>query len=357
VEQWKILSLLFIELPYWQDFFQANNIKIKLGYHAIFSIQDIAAKISGTTIMSYHYSHQSDMAIWHQEICDIFFIWGKYYRRLLSGKYSTTSYLVKTGYIFDYIFNNLKAKASDLRSSFVVGNVTYVIGIFDENIGYFGKSQMEGYRAVLEYVKNNFDVGIIIKPKKEIAAQYLKSSPGTSQLVSILEAEGRIKILDSRKYPAEAGQACDIVIGVVPDSTAGLECALAGVPMVIYDIYSIQSHPFYNWGRDKVIFDDIKHLLNSIDRDRKDPGCISGFADWSSILDAVDPFRDGKANQRIGFYIKKILYNLENGLVKDDAIAAANEAYRNKYGLDKVAAVGAASDCQRLEEARLMRER
>ncbi len=335
-EQWKILSLLFIQLPYWEDFFQSNNIKIKFGYHAIFSIQDLAAKISGAVIVCYHYSHQSDMAIWHQEICDVFFIWGKQYENLLNKKYSLTKYLVQTGYIFDYTFNNFKNKALALRKIFNNNNVSYIIGIFDENIGYFGKSQMKAYRAVLEYVKNHFEVGIIIKPKKEFAEAYLRSSPETSQLISILEVQGRLKILDSRKYPSEAGQSCDIVIGVVPDSTAGLECALAGVPMVVYDIYSMQSHPYYSWGYNKVIFDDINHLLSSIEANKGRPGSIKGFADWSPILDAVDPFRDGRANQRIGFYIKTIICKLEEGLSKDDSIKIANSVYMKEYGSDKV---------------------
>jgi len=109
--------------------------------------------------------------------------------------------------------------------------------------------------------------------------------------------------------------------------------------MVIYDIYSMRRHPYYKWGYNKVIFDDIQYLLNLVNINKEKPGSLSGFADWSSILDTVDPFRDGKANQRIGAYIKTLLFKLDEGLPKDEAIKAANVDYANKFGLDKVTSI------------------
>ena len=65
----------------------------------------------------------------------------------------------------------------------------------------------------------------------------------------------------------------------------------------------------------------------------------NGFADWSSILHDKDPFQDGKANQRIGFYINSLILNMDNGLTKEEAMQVANKMYSQKYGRDKVTSV------------------
>lgn len=337
-EQWKLLSLLLVQLPYWEDFFTKNNIKIKFRFHDIFSIRDIAAKLSDVITLSYHYSNHSELSVLHQDICDIFFIWGKRYEQHFSTGNSAIRYLIQTGYVFDYTFASKKKKSIIVRDSLVKKNVSFIVGIFSENIsGYLRKAQLEFYEKILGFAVHNPDIGIVIKPKKENDEMSLRSTAEVNKLIEILDQQGRMIFLDSRKYPVEVGFASDIVIGVIPDSTAGLECALAGIPMVIYDCTRRKdSHPLYKDGRNKIIFDDIQYLISAIDNNKERPGSIPAFADWSSILNITDSFRDGKANQRIETYIKTILHKLESGLDKDEAIEAANRAYAEEYGWDKV---------------------
>jgi len=340
-EQWKILSSLFIQLPYWEDFFQSNNIKVKFRFHDIFGVRDIAAKLSGVTTLSYHYSNHTDSRITREEICDVFFIWGNRYKKILSPDLSTTGSMIETGYIFDYTFDYLKRKANELRNALKQSNVSYTIGILDENItksiNFFTEPVIRLYKAVFEYAVSHPEVGIIIKPKREITTEYLRTFCETSELLSELENQKRIVILDSLKYPVEAGLASDLVIGVIPDSTAGLECALAGVPMVVYDCTNRgESHPLYRRGHNKIIFDDVRSLIEAINLNRQKPGSIVGFADWADILSLTDPFRDGRANYRIASYIKTLLLKLSNGTGKYQAIRAANEFYKEKFGSDRV---------------------
>ena len=109
-EQWKQFSLLLIQLPYLEDFFVNNNIKIKFRFHDIFSVRDIAAKLSGVITLSYHYSNHSELSVLHQDICDVFFIWGKRYEQLFSSGNSAIRYLIQTGYVLDYTFASTKKK-------------------------------------------------------------------------------------------------------------------------------------------------------------------------------------------------------------------------------------------------------
>ena len=339
LEQWKILSVMLIQLPYWEDFFQSNNIMVKFRFHDTFSVRDIAAKLSGSVNMSYHYSNHSDASVLRDEVSDIFFIWGKKYRNCLSVEHSTTRNLITSGYIFDYTFDRLKSRAQLVKDSFN-NKVVYLIGIFSENlVSYLTKSQMRCYRSLLGFAVNNSDVGLIIKPKHERDELFLTTADETKDFVGILLKQGRIQFLSSNKYPVEAGLASNVVIGMIPDSTAALECALAGVPTVIYDCRnSDDSNHIYISGLNKTIFNNMEQLLIMISSDKENPGTnsISGFGDWSPILDTIDSFRDGKANQRIVFYIKELLCKLNEGLAKDEAIKVTNEMYASEYGSDKV---------------------
>ncbi len=337
-EQWKLLSLLFIQLPYWEDFFQSNNVKIKFRFHDIFGIRDIAAKLSGVITMSYHYSNHSASTIMHQEVCDIFYIWGRRYKRFLLPKYSTTKNIIQTGYVFDYSFGHLKQKALEVKKAFAGRNIQYVIGVLDEHLkGNPGNAILDCYEAVFRYAMSHSEIGIIIKPKKVTLREDMLSKPEVLDLLELLEKEGRLIILDYRKYPIEAGYASDIVIGLVANSTAALECAIAGIPTIVYDCAGSRDWcPYYEWGYNKVVFDDIKQLIDSLNTNREILDNVSGFADWSFILNEVDPFRDGKANQRIAGYIKTLLLASSNGLSKDEVIEAANRAYAEEYGWDKV---------------------
>lgn len=337
-EQWKLLSLLFVQLPYWEDFFTKSSIKIKFRFHDIFSVRDIAAKLSGVITLSYHYSNHSELSILHQDICDIFFVWGEKYQKYFSTGNSSIRYLIQTGYVFDYTFAPKKRKSIVVRDSFAKKNVSFIVGIFSENIScYLRKAQLEFYKKILEFAVQHPDIGIVVKPKKEYDEMLLRSIKELNKFIEMLDLQGRIIFLDSRKYPVEAGFASDIVIGVIPDSTAGLECALAGIPMVIYDCTQRKdSHPLYKDGRNKIIFDDIQYLISAINKNKEKAGSISGFADWSHVLNITDPFRDGKANQRIAGYIKTLLFKSSNGFSRDEVIEAASRAYAEEYGWDKV---------------------
>ena len=339
-EQWKILALLLVQLPYWEDFFTKNNIKIKFRFHDIFSVRDIAAKLSGVITLSYHYSNHSELSVLHQDICDIFFVWGKRHQQCFSTENSAIKYLIQTGYMFDYTFAPKKRESIAIRGSFMKQNVSFIVGIFSENISfYLRKAQLEFYKKILDFAVQHPDVGIVVKPKKENDEMSLRSVEELNNVIEMLELQGRIIFLDRMKYPVEAGFASDIVVGTIPDSTAGLECALAGIPMVIYDCTHSgeKSHHLYNiGGYNKIIFGDIQYLLSAIDNIRKRPGSKPGFADWSFALNITDPFRDGKANQRVAGYIKTLLLASNNGLSKGEVIEAANRAYAEEYGSDRV---------------------
>ena len=85
-----------------------------------------------------------------------------------------------------------------------------------------------------------------------------------------------------------------------------------------------------------MIFKNWPETIDAVMEHFQTPGGVSGFGDWSSILEELDPFRDGKARQRIGEYIKCYLNSIDKGKSRDHAIKCAAINYAEKWGEDKV---------------------
>jgi hypothetical protein len=85
-----------------------------------------------------------------------------------------------------------------------------------------------------------------------------------------------------------------------------------------------------------VIFDDIDRLIIALKRYKENPEIKSKLGDWSSYIDKLDPFRDGRGGERIGAYMQWLLESFDKGKSRDDAIQYANKLYAEQWGEDKV---------------------
>ena len=348
-EEWKMLSLLFFNLPYWEDFFTQHNIKIFFKPGTLFADVDVAAKLSGSAVISYQYSNHSKLDMGHQDNCDAFFVWGKAYERVYQNKHSEVKHFIQSGYIFDYTFDYLSNKAEVLRKRFSEKGVDFIISIFDESLTapqfIFGDDAQRNcvllYRSLFEYAFKHPSVGLVIKPKKNINENILKSLEQTSGFIPLLEKEGRVEFLDAGKFPVEAGKISDLALGVVADSSAALECLFAGVPAIFYDsVGQKNANPGGVSELDRITFDNIDAMMAAIERCRQYRNTLNEFVNGAdAFLRERDPFRDKRANERIGFYIRTLLSNMDQGLAKDIAIKNANKAYGEHFGDDKLMTV------------------
>ena len=85
-----------------------------------------------------------------------------------------------------------------------------------------------------------------------------------------------------------------------------------------------------------------KNWLDAIDalmEHFKAPQGIPGFGDWSEIIGEFDPFRDGKAANRIGTYLHWLIQGYEKGLNRDVIMADAAQRYSKNWGNDKVISI------------------
>ena len=68
----------------------------------------------------------------------------------------------------------------------------------------------------------------------------------------------------------------------------------------------------------------------------KNPAANPSLGDATPILDQLDPFRDGKASQRIGEFVAWYLEKLDGDSNSDDAVRYATDKYAEKWGANKV---------------------
>ena len=69
---------------------------------------------------------------------------------------------------------------------------------------------------------------------------------------------------------------------------------------------------------------------------RVDRSVQPGFGDWSGWLDWYDPFRDGRAAERIGTYIGWLTQALGRGASREEAMAEARQRYTVQWGSNAV---------------------
>jgi hypothetical protein len=164
-----------------------------------------------------------------------------------------------------------------------------------------------------------------------------------ADLLSRAEATGRCYIFEGTDGiqgaypPAAAALSADVAVhNHMWPGTAGMEAALANVPTLLLDSSSWPESPFYRLGGGKVVFTSMPDLWEACAEQWSSTGPIAGFGDWSPMLDELDPFRDGRAAERMGGYVSTLLEGFRDGLDRDTVMENAAERYATQWGSDKI---------------------
>jgi len=201
----------------------------------------------------------------------------------------------------------------------------------------------DNYRFLLEKVLSEPWLGLVFKPK---APKTLRRRLGTvSQLLKKAEETGRCFVFEEGTLhgsypPAIAALASDVAIhGHLCAATAGVEAALAGVPTLLMDREGWPQSKLYQLGKGKVVFNKWDDLWESCIEHWKFGPRKSDFGNWSGMLNKIDPFRDGRAAERIGTYLMWLLDGFKAGLPRETVLADAADRYCQIWGRDKVSEV------------------
>ena len=273
---------------------------------------------------------------------DVFFLWNVRACSRLRSNGDRIRFGVVTGHPNDQSFqNSAKKTGEELRGKVANNGAEYVVAFFDNmhspELHFSTKSMCALYEALLNKVLDDVSFGLLIKSKKPLV---LDTLPSVQPLLEAAIKTGRCIKLDNEfgRIPSDASQGADIAIGV-GISSAVVEAVLAGCRGLHYDMTKLRDHEFYEWGNDRLIFDDLNCMMQALDNAKEKK---TGFLDlgvWDEYLDELDPFRDGCAAERIGAYLKWCLDGFEKGLGRLDAMERANKRYADIWGADKVVAL------------------
>jgi len=351
-EKWLKRQLVYYsaQYNYWFDFFSRYNAKVYLtwfrysGQHCI--IADVMEALGGLTAI-YQRAFEEFPSATGTIDADINFGFSYANAEIERSGGSCIPYYVTVGYIGDHRFPLLKKQAQEVKNSLQKNGAKYIIAFSDENSAddfrwHTGHEFMRiNYEFLLEKLLSDQGLGLVIKPK--VPSTLCKRLGPVAELLKQAENTGRCFVFEGGAMhgtypPAAAALAADVAIhGHLAGVTAGVEAALAGVPTLIIDREGWPISSLYKkLGKDKVIFTDWSSLWQVFQDNFKAPGAISGFGDWSSILKELDPFRDGRAAERVGTYLKWLLDGFKAKLSREKVLALAAERYGNIWGYDKV---------------------
>ena len=98
---------------------------------------------------------------------------------------------------------------------------------------------------------------------------------------------------------------------------------------------SILEKNIYGFGKNKVIFNDLKKMMFEISNffEKEDQ---SEYTWIMEKFEEFDPFGDYSGGQRIGIFIKTLLENFNNKKNTDECIKRTLKHYSNLYGENKI---------------------
>jgi hypothetical protein len=334
---------------YWKDLFERFNARIHVTWYQVdgehVAIADALQELGGVSAIyqrSLDFVSSSEMAI----AADLFFGFSHDSVEREARNGSQIGYSVVTGYLGDHRFALLRNYAAQVRAELQKNGAEHIMAFFDENSSADARwhtghqLQRETHAFLLEKVLEHRWFGLVLKPKQ----------PGTLRarlgpvavLLSKAIQTGRCHIFEGGSLypkfpPAVAALAADIAVhGHLCAATAGMEAALAGVPTLLMDREGWPISPLYELGVGRVVFKSCEDLWQTYLTHSRSGMKVPGFGDWSTLLDRLDPFRDGQAAQRMGQYLQWVLDGLKEGLGRETALADAADRYCDSWGYDKV---------------------
>jgi len=334
---------LLREVDYWRAFFRAHRVKIHFSLTSSANSSAIAQRIAldlegGIQVGAQRsFIATEDDDLHGERPQHVFFIWGDVRNSFGPKTYECRKSLVTTGFIFDAALIGQKSEGKQIKSQLESAGAHFTVALLDNAFGDFHITRsmvVRFYRAFLEWLIGNQDAGLVIKPKKPRQFDELYEISG---LLETAKSTGRCVVLSNAlgRYPSDASRCADMSVGLFIGSAA-IEAAIGGYRAVHCDLTKLHSHSFYQWGYEKIVFDDLDRLIAAIRRYSHDPSAEPGLGDHTPVLNQLDPYRDGMAGERVGTYIRWLLEAVDAGCDRDGAVQQANRKYAELWGADKI---------------------
>jgi len=347
VENWiiRIGQKLLSEVAYWAAFYKNFNIKLHFitgEGQATYIAQGIAFDMnflgSGFLVgkQRSEFTTVTRTFLGHYP-ADILFTWNKRAQKYLGSDISCAQANIPVGYSNDFVFKKKFKEAKHIKEKFRKNGVNFILALFDNVHApeyQFSTEMMESfYLSILRWVLAEKDVGLIIKSKKP---RVLKNLPQVIPILEQAQLTERCICLENEfgRLPVDAAAASDMVVGI-GISTAVIESVISGCRGIHCDLTSMRSNEFYQWGTERIIFDDLNRLMSALKCFKEDKAKEPDLGDWSPFLDQLDPFRDGRAGERMGSYLRWCLEGFEAGLDSQAILEQANSKFTKEWATVK----------------------
>jgi hypothetical protein len=302
--------------------------------HVIPDYYSLAACFSDSVRIGYQKSCLNSVNIGGLQIEPVYFAWGKHDTSVLLGSGAIARHMLISGCIInDNCDEEAQKSAKDFALKLRSQGVRCILSFFDSSF-----PPRNIYRKLLEWLIEDPQLGLIIKSKGNVWSGIQED--GLNGLVGRAKKTGRIHALPSSSSPADAALVSDFSIGYYSYS-AIVVSALKGA-RVLYLSYERVEEPQKSYctldslGANRCVFNDFDLMKRAVQEHIANPQSNPNLGDVTPVLDHFDPFRDGKAGDRISEYISWYLEGLDKDLSRDASLNLATQKYANKWGADKV---------------------
>ena len=335
---------------YWAKFCEEYHVKVhstQNKYDATHCAIADAVQSNGGVTALYQRAFESDPSPITTVSADVVFGFSDATAVVERRSGSEARYHVTTGYLGDHRFELLREASGVIRRNLQSHGAQRIMAFFDENSRedarwHFSHQDVQkNFGFLIQKVLDEPWFGLVIKPK---LPRHLRMRLGpVAELLVQAEATGRCYVFDDNGFrgfhpPVAAGLAADIAVhSHLSAATAGVESALAGVPTLLLDQEGWSESPFYGLGTGKVVFTSWDDLWAAcLDEWSSDTGGHPRLGDWSPMLEELDPFRDGRAAERMGTFLDWLLKGFKEGKTREEAMAEAAQLYGERWGADKI---------------------
>ena len=294
----------------------------------------LAASFSGAVRIGYEISCLNTIVNVGLRVEPVSFLWGKHSTNVLLDSGATAKHMLVSGCILNDNYNEQAQKsARDFALKLRSQGGRCILSFFDSS-----SPPRNIYRKLLEWLIEDAQLGLLIKSKGNVWSGIQED--GLGGLVERAKKTGRIHVLPSSSSPADAALVSDFSIGYFSYS-AVVTSALKGA-RVLYLNYEKIEEPQKSYctldslGPNRCVFNDFDLMKNAVQEYISNPKSNPALGDVTPVLNDFDPFRDGKAGDRISEYISWYLEGLDKNLNRDDALHLATKKYADKWGADKV---------------------
>lgn len=259
------------------------------------------------TTLSYQYSNISMVGPIMMTNADMMLTFAPMYHKRWVCNGIRPKRFIDIGYIYDTSFDHVRLRAREQKNRLKEAGATFIISYLDESVqaDKYGLTSVEDHcediLRLLRLVLDDPSIGIIIKtqfqqnlPKHfdDIAA-IRDAAISTGRYVELSYGVHRNII-----FPAEAALSSEVAISYAVGATAAVEVALTGTRCVLVNPYGMKSENDFLYEQSNIVYRSLKEALIAIDGLRNNIPDQTNLGDWSPIIEAFDPFRDGKSCQR-----------------------------------------------------------